>query len=71
MANPKLFKFHDEMRNPEFKFDVIDGIHWPIRLGSRVTLVDAEQLAEKRGTTLDWNRAHRIGLTTVEIPLSR
>lgn len=64
-------KFHNEMKNSDFRFDVMDETRWPIRLGFRVSLDEAEQIAEKRGAALDWNRAHRIGLTTVEIPLSR
>jgi len=67
----KPVKFHNETKNPEFKYDVMDGVQWPIRLGSRVSLSEAERIAQSRGTALDWNRANQIGLTTVEVPLSR
>jgi hypothetical protein len=59
-----------ELRSPNFRYDVMQGIHWPTRIASRVTLEEAERIAADRGVSIMWNCSHRIGVTTVEITLS-
>ena len=59
-----------ELRSPDFRYDVMQGMNWPTRLASRVTLSDLENIAADRGARIMWECSHRIGVTTVEVTLS-
>lgn len=61
----------DELRSPSIRYDVMRNIVWPYRVASRVTLDEVERIASEMGARVMWEAAHRIGVTTVEVTLSK
>jgi hypothetical protein len=57
------------LRSPDFRYDVMLGLSQEC-VAFRVTLAEFESIVQKMDARILWECAHRVGLTTVEVPIA-